>query len=306
MRRFILMSSMFACLTVMVLCLPMPIHGGELSLETILPRTFADGWTPESKPKLYNRDTLFEHINGEAELYMPYGFDLLVTAGYANKKYPDQLVVADVYRMGSLLDAFGIYSNYRRPDDDIVPIGAEGFLSSTQMMFYQGRYFIRLQATGTTVLNREIFRACAEAISRNLPADSSHPKELEILSIPSMVPKSERYLAQSLLGYAFFRRGFVMDATVSGESMRVFVVTEDSKESARKSFDTYRAYLKEEGQGVKVVETKDQRVLTATDSLYGDVLVEESGPYLIGAIKIKEKDAAKRIVGQLRAKMGNR
>jgi hypothetical protein len=97
-----------------------------------------------------------------------------------------------------------------------------------------------------------------------------------------------------------------MDAAVSGEPMRVFVVTEDSRDAARKSFDAYRAYLKEDGQGVQVVETKDGRILTAADSLYGDVLVEESGPYLIGAIKIKDKDTAKRITGQLRAKIGTR
>ncbi|MDQ5987570.1 MAG: hypothetical protein CSYNP_03315 [Syntrophus sp. SKADARSKE-3] len=306
MRHLTLMFTLIVCLTAALLCLPVPIHGSELSLENVLPRTFADGWSPENKTKLYSSDTLYEHINGEAELYMPYGFDLLVTVSYANKKYPDQLVVADVYRMGSLLDAFGIYSNYRRPEDNTIPIGAEGFLSSTQMMFYQGRYFIRLQATGTTGLKQEIFQACAKKISGNLPADSSHPRELEFLSVPGLIPKTERYLAKSLLGYAFFRRGFVMDAAPAGDSMRIFVVTEDSKESARKSFDAYLAYLREEGQSAQVVEMKGGRVLTAADSLYGDVIAEESGSYLVGAIKIKDKDAAKRIIGQLRAKIGNR
>ncbi len=303
MHRSVLMSSALICLLAVTLCLSTPILAADLSPESVLPRSFAGGWTPEGKGNLYNQDTLFEHINGEAELYMPYRFDLLATASFANKKYPDQLVVADVYRMGTLLDAFGIYSNYRKPDYERVTIGAEGFLSSTQMMFYQGRYFVRLQATGTTGLDRQVFLECAKAISGNLPADSSRPPELETLSLPSIVRSSERYLAQSLLGYAFFRRGFVMD---TGESMRVFVVSEDSRDSARKAFDAYRAYLKDEGQGVQVAETKDRRVLTAADSLYGDVLVEESSPYLIGAIKIKDNDAAKRLVGQLREKMGNR
>ena len=101
---------------------------------------------------LFDKDTLFDHINGEAELYFPYGFDMLATATYMDRNNPEVWIVADVYRMASLLDAFGIYSNYRKADAASVTVGAEGFVSPSQLMFYQDRYFVRLQVTGATSL----------------------------------------------------------------------------------------------------------------------------------------------------------
>jgi hypothetical protein len=228
---------------------------------------------------------------------------MLATGAYVNKKYPDVLIVADVYRMGSLLDAFGIYSNYRKADYESVRIGAEGFISPTQMMFYQDRYFVRLQATGTTELMRDVFLDCARLISARLPALMSRPKELEVFSIPAILPKSERYLAQSLLGYAFFRKGLIADANDAGEAMRVIVVFETSVEGARKAFEEYQSYLKQEGQDVQVSGTPDKMVLVSVDPLYDGVYMEQSGRHLIGAIKVKKRDAARHVIEALWRKM---
>ena len=70
-------------------------------------------------------------------------------------------------------------------------------------MFYQDRYFVRLQATGTTSLEKDTFLAFGQILSKNLPSNTTPPKELKVLEIPGVVPKSERYIAQSLLGMPF-------------------------------------------------------------------------------------------------------
>jgi hypothetical protein len=183
-------------------------------------------------------------------------------------------------------------------------IGAEGFVSPSQMMFYQDRYFVMIQVTGTTSLEQDLFVACGRTVSRNLPPNTGRPRELEVLAgIPGVVTKSERYLGQSLLGYAFFRRGIIADAMLGGERVQVFVVFEHSPDAARKAFDDYRSYLKAEGQEMNVTGTTDRISLTAVDPLYRGVFVEQSGPYLIGAIRMKEASAAKPIVEQLRERL---
>ena len=293
------------CLFVLTLSAPVPVFSVEDSIKNILPAPgFAPDWVVKERVTLYSSDTLFDHINGEAELYFPYGFDMLATVTYLNKKNPDVWVVVDVYRMGSLLDAFGIYSNYRKADAAGAVIGAEGFVSSSQLMFYQDRFFVRIQVTGATSLEREILLACGRTVSRNLPPNTGRPGELEVLvGIPGMVTKSDRYLGQSLLGYAFFRRGMIADAMLGGERVQVFVVFENSPDAARKAFDDYRSYLKAEGQEMNVTGTTDRNSLTAVDPLYGGVFVEQSGPNLIGAIRMKEASAAKPIVEQLRERL---
>ena len=304
MRRAEVISSIILCFFVFTMSAPVSVCAADDSIKNVLPAPgFTADWMMRDPVSLYTVDTLFDHINGEAELYFPYGFDVLASATYMNKGNPEWWVVADVYRMASLLDAFGIYSNYRKTDAVSVAIGAEGFISSSQLMFYQDRYFVRLQATGTTSLEPEVFLACGRAVSQNLPPRDGRPGEIEVLRIPGVVSKSERYLAQSLLGYAFFRRGMIADAMLEGERVQIFVVYEDSPDRARKAFDDYRSYLKAEGQGVNVAETPDRISLASVDPLYGGVFVEQSGRYLIGAVRVKEISAAKQLVEQLRKRL---
>jgi hypothetical protein len=303
--RSAVIASAILCVFVLTMSAPAPVFAAEDSITNILPTPgFTPDWVMKERVTLYNSDTLFDHINGEAELYFPYGFDMLATATYLNKKNPDVWVVVDVYRMGSLLDAFGIYSNYRKADAADAVIGAEGFASSSQLMFYQDRYFVRIQVTGATSLEQDLLVACGRTVSRNLPPHAGRPGELEILvGMPGMVTKSERYLGQSLLGYAFFRRGMIADAMLGGERVQVFVVFENSPDAARKAFDDYRSYLKAEGQEMNVTGTTGRMSLTAVDPLYRGVFVEQSGPYLIGAIRMKEASAAKPIVEKLRERL---
>lgn len=306
-ERSAVIAGAILCLFVFAIGLAGPVLAAEDAIKNILPAPgFSPDWIMKERVALYNSETLFDHINGEAELYFPYGFDVLATATYVNKNDPEVWVVVDVYRMGSSLGAFGIYSNYRKADAAGAAIGADGFVSSSQLMFYQDRYFVRIQVTGATSLAQELFIACGRAVSGNLPPHAGPPGELDILAgVPGLVPKTERYLARSLLGYAFFRRGMIADAILGGERVQVFVVFEDSPEGARKAFDDYRSYLKGEGGEVSVGGTAGRTSLTAVDPLYGGVLMEQSGPYLIGAVRMKEAALAKPIVEKLRERLSS-
>ncbi|MEN6320373.1 MAG: DUF6599 family protein [Syntrophaceae bacterium] len=296
--------SRHAAIFLMIICLLCgsgEIFAADFSIENMLPsEKCTENWVAMGKVTLYTKDTLFDHINGEAELYFPYGFEVLATATYMNRSNPEEWVVADVYRMGSLLNAFGIYSNYRRSDAVSIAVGAEGFVSPSQLMFYQDRYFVRLQVTGTTSLKQDIFRACAQTISQNLPFNASRPRELSFFRIPGVVSNSERYIAQSLLGYAFFQRGMIADVILEGKRIQVFIVPEESRDNSLKTFDNYFSYLKVEGQGVNVIKTPNRISLKAIDPLYGGVFVEQYGRYIIGAIRLKEPDTAKGLIQQVR------
>jgi hypothetical protein len=290
----------------LVLCLSLiavtPSSGADSSaFLSILPAgSCAEGWVMDEKPALFTEETLFDHINGEAELYFPYGFDSLATARYVKKAASGLEIVVDVYRMGSLLDAFGIWSNYRKADAPGCAVGADCFLSSSQMLFYQDRYFVRLQATGTPAPDRDVFLACGRALSRNLPAGKGRPGELELFQVPGVVPKTERYLPQSVLGYPFFRRGMTAEANLNGERAQVFLVFEDSAAAARKAFDRYLASLKESGRDAKLSGKEGRISLEGIDPLYGKVIVEQSGRYLVGAIRLKDAAAAKPVIETLR------
>ncbi len=264
----------------------------------------ADGWIMDGKVTLYDKDSLFDRINGESELYFPYGFEKLAYARYESRKDRSIALDADVYTMGSLLDAFGMFANYRRKDSTAAAIGVEGTISSSQMLFYQDRYLVRLQVTGATTIDKDVLLACGRAIAQNLPRNTGRPRELDAFLVPAVVKKSERYIAQSLLGYEFFRRGLIADAVLGNDEAQVFLVLETTSEAARVAFDRYHAYLKTGGSGIRVAESSGRISLEANDPLYGAVIVQQSGRFLAGAVRIKDRPAAKQLVEQVLALTG--
>ena len=299
----VLAGRILFCLISFVLCLSLPALASDAMIDTLLPpESCSDGWVMEGKPAIFTKDNLFDYINGEAELYFPYGFDMLATARYVSTKNPAVSLVMDLYRMGSLTDAFGMYANYRRSDDIPVRAGSDAVLSPSQMLMYQDRYYVRLQASGAPEIEKNVFLACAGALSKRLPQNLRQPQELNAFGIPAVTPRSERYIAQSLLGYSFFRRGFTADAVVDGTPILLFIVPEDTQDAARKTFEQYRSYLAESGKDLKKTAT-GRTSLTAIDPLYGGAAVQLSGRHVIGAVRVPTPDAALKLLDLVRERL---
>jgi len=293
-------APLFAVLAISLLVV-FAAWGEELSVARLLPApACAPGWAREGKVLFYDRENLFERINGESELYFPYGFQQLASARYADSRNPQTAIEIDIYRMGSLLDAFGMYANYRRQDDADVQVGAEGTASTGQLFFYQDRYLVRLQLSGPGTAARETFLACGRSVARNLPLPAVPPRELAAFAFPAVEGKSVRYIAQSLLGYEFFRRGMVAEASQGADQGQLFLVLEESREDAGKALERYRAYLRASGKEPRLGGTPENPLLEGIDPLYGPVVVEKAGSSLAGAIRFKDAAIARRLVEELR------
>jgi hypothetical protein len=283
------------------------ISAGPVGMETFIPAPdCAEGWRMDGNVSLFDKDTLFDRINGESELYFPYGFEMLAYARYENRQNPAIAIDADVYKMGSLLDAFGMFANYRKKHDDDIAIGGGGTVSESQLFFYQDRYFVRLQVTGATSITRKPFTACARTIAKNLPQNSDRPIELEALNVTGVMSKSVRYVAQSLLGYEFFKRGLIADTLLNNEQAQIFIVLVNTQEVARETIEKYRVYLVSSGSTVSFHDEKKRVLLEAKDPLYGTVIAEQAGKFVIGIIRVGDVDAAKQLAGQVLDRISGR
>jgi hypothetical protein len=296
---------MFVYLVLSLLFLPFTAQSapGE-TVEKLLPEPgFAEGWVMKGKIIIYTEKDLYKYINGEAELYYPYGFKALATAVYIRSDNPETGIVADVYEMGSPIDAFGVYSRYRDPDEELISLGTEGFANESQLLFSKDRYFIRLSPTGTVTLEKSVFLTCAESIAKRIPGDSAPLKVLDILKIPDLVPKTETYMVQGVLGYAFFKKGLTADARLDGKIVRIFVILEDSSESTGKTFDEYKAYLEKSGAKFSVSQDSAWPTIMASDPLYKGLVLMHSGRYLLGAAKLADPASAIPLVKKMQSRI---
>jgi hypothetical protein len=282
-----------------VLSVAFPVSAAERTLEAFLPADCVSGWAMDGKVTTYTPENLYKYIDGEAELYLPYGFRKAATAMYVKPGSKDVGVVVNIFEMGSLLDAFGIYANYRSPTLEQIKVGTEGFLDESQLMFYQDRYFVQIEASGAPSQDGLLFRSCAETISRNLPDEKEKPGELEFLKMPGTLPLTERYYAAGLLGHGFFGKGLTAEVIIGETRLKSLIILGSSEEAGRKVFTEYGKYLEKSGATPRISIEKGGTILHVIDPLYKGVVLHQSGRYVVGVVGLKEPRDGDGIVAHL-------
>jgi hypothetical protein len=104
------------------------------------------GFEQKGPMLIYNRNNIFEYMNGEAENYLPNGFVLLYVGTFLVRGRDAQLAM-EAYDMGSQKGAKAIFDVYARPPgQDLQGIGKAAWKSKSRCVFHRGPYFIRVTA----------------------------------------------------------------------------------------------------------------------------------------------------------------
>lgn len=105
-----------------------------------------DGWQLEDNaPEIYTPETLYDYIDGNAEVYISLGVrEVLV---YRYKKPTNEEIVIDIFDMGSSSSAYGAYHNDIR-DLPGLDIGVESELMSNSLTFWKDKYFVVITGIG--------------------------------------------------------------------------------------------------------------------------------------------------------------
>jgi len=93
---------------------------------------------------VYNRNNLFDYMNGEAEAYFPLGFHLLYVSIFSTEK-TDSRMVLEIYDMSTPEGAGGILKKYSGEGGSSLPgIGDAAWADKGIVLFRQGDYFVRI------------------------------------------------------------------------------------------------------------------------------------------------------------------
>ena len=128
-----------ACLGVLVLA------GCIESENTLVSGLALKNFEQQGPLTIYNKNNLFDYIDGEAEIYFPLGFKLLYKQSYRAKKKGGTLIAVDVYEMETPRGAQGIFDKFADDEDSLIEgladaAWADGFV----LLLRDGRYFVRV------------------------------------------------------------------------------------------------------------------------------------------------------------------
>jgi hypothetical protein len=246
------------------------------------------GWSQEGPPRSFDRETLFDYMDGNSEGYFAYGFALM--KGVTCVDGAGDRFVIDVSEMGDPERAWGFFvanRDVRSPDERI---GAAGQVLPRRTTFAKGRYYVEIAASPDKD-HSPALRAFATALEARLPGPADPPREIEWFPKQGLEAGSVRLVPQSVLGLRTLESGW----TARYASGRAFVVTAKSEEDAAARLATVRARF----AGAREVEELGAEAFTAADRYLGDVVVFRRGALLAGVANAEDAAAAKELAGRL-------
>ena len=163
----------------------------------------AGGWRWDGKETKYNSRTLFDYMDGAAELYLAYGFQNLTVHRFEKSNQP--AVTVELYEMASSEDAYGVFSFERQ--DEAIGIGQGSEFGGGLLRFWKGKYFVSIYADGEGVEVESAILKMGRASANSIPATGLEPKLVGFIPGKDLglVDKSVRYLkSHVLLNQRFF------------------------------------------------------------------------------------------------------
>jgi len=144
-----------------------------------------------STERVFSTEDLFEYINGNAELFISYNFNRLITLTYNQDESAE--ITIDIFDMGAPANAFGVFSHSREKVDGFISDEVESEYGGGLLTFWKGQYYISILAYPETGEKKETVRQIAKRISEMITGESTKPAIVSLLPPEGLAPSSVRY-----------------------------------------------------------------------------------------------------------------
>jgi hypothetical protein len=214
-----------------------------------LPETIGE-WVLQADPLTYDRETIFDYINGAGEVYRSYAFSHVVVNRYAT---PAGLgVTVEVFDMGNAEDAFGVFSYAREDEEEGIGAGFER--KGSVLCFWQDRFYVCVAAEQRDEDPEAVLGEVARGVSGSLPAPGSRPALMSTLPEEGRIAYSDRFFHthQSLNYQHYLARENVLQLTPETDaalarfqpgSTYLLVINYENEGDASAALSSFRAFL---------------------------------------------------------------
>jgi hypothetical protein len=151
------------------------------------------GWTPEGELEVYDSETIFNLVDGQADFFFVYGFEQVAAQRYQNTE--GTVLDVQIWQVADDASAYGLFS--AGVAGEPVAVGNEGDGDAgRRLTFWQDRYVAQLFAR-KNIPDADLL-SFGEAISTALPAGGQRPALVDRLPTEGLVPRSGLFFHEEL------------------------------------------------------------------------------------------------------------
>jgi len=246
------------------------------------------GWSAKGAMREYDAKTLYEYIDGAADLFNSYGFVRLATADYVSGA-GEHAVTVEVYDMGEPLQAFGLFASERPPDVKTLGLGNQGYAGDGVVAFWQGRQYVKVSQLSGEGLDDALAFARA---SSPVPVLPGLPSEFARLPAADRVRDSERYARQSALGHKFLDTVISAEYKLGKGTAELHLAELASPESAKTAWTKLREFEAKTGKHLAPLAGLGEEAWVVRDPSLGLMIAARTRSRLLIAISQTASQAA--------------
>jgi len=173
---------------------------GVDDFDLAIPDSFGD-WKVVENDENYDRETLYNYMNGGAELYLAFDYRKVFVRRFAGPE--DNEIVLDIYDMGSSGEAFGIFSC--DIEDAGIGIGQGSEFGAGLLRFWKDRFFVSIVAIGDENATESAMLEIAKSVDAAITTTGPEPEILKMLPQDDLVKNRISYFHSDIsLNNRFF------------------------------------------------------------------------------------------------------
>jgi len=230
---------------------------------------------PQDQPSVYKPDTLYQYIDGGADIYLLYDFRSLLHQDF---KSGGAELTTDLYDMGKPEDAFGVYAAERSPGYHFVAIGVEGYRSAGTLNFLQDHYYVKLSGSGPNA--DALLDQFARTLSGRIGGVRTPPSLLERLPAEHRVKHSEQYMRKDPLGHAFLAPAYVVTYAWAQKPSKLLISLANDAAGTKARLQQLAQHFRQSGQCVAAPELGEGGI-RGQNNFEGRVIARTKDRYLI-------------------------
>jgi hypothetical protein len=148
-----------------------------------------NGWSINEADRHFDNETLYDYIDGSAEMFLSFGFSKVFNRIYSRANQPD--IIVDIFYMNSSYDAFGVFTHSVGKLEH--EFGQQSQKTDGAIIFWKSNYYVSILCHPETPESKEAISKLAGAVDKSINEAGHLPEIIKYLPKENLVEESVRY-----------------------------------------------------------------------------------------------------------------
>ncbi len=237
------------------------------------------GWNISKDIEVFNRENLYQRINGAAPLFLENNFQEMTSMVYAKG---EDYITIQAYRHSTPIDAFGMYSSERSSDMPFYKIGGETQGDNVGLYSFSGSIYLKMQASNESEEIGETLRTIAKGLTSKIDTSATYPGLFKYFPVENRQEHSEAYISSNYIGHEFLKGVYVCNYKKGDKQVQLFVIQAKSQDEMLQIGEKYFAFtnqtiIPDEGEKFIIKDKYNGDIPCIWKDLYAVGIFNENG-----------------------------